>query len=103
MARQRLKGSFLVENRLYAPRQWRRHGRRIQILWRSRHGSAAEGSTERRRKMRPALLVLVLDPAALLLPAADLLCQLVGGNSSPQSSRCSQTAADASTPTRPIC
>jgi len=27
----------------------------------------------------PTLLVLVLDPAALLLPAADLLCQLVGG------------------------
>jgi len=53
MARQRWKGSFLVENRLYAPHQWRRHGRRIQILWRSRHGSAAEGSTERRRKMRP--------------------------------------------------
>ena len=38
--------------------------------------SAAEGSTER---CDPALLVLVLDPAALLLPAADLLCQLVGG------------------------
>ena len=42
--------------------------------------SAAKGSTDSdAERCDPALLVLVLDPAALLLPAADLLCQLVGG------------------------
>jgi len=43
--------------------------------------SAAKGSTDSdAERCDPALLVLVLDPAALLFPAADLLCQLVGSN-----------------------
>ena len=40
----------------------------------------AKGSTDSdAERCDPALLVLVLNPAALLLPTADLLCQLVGG------------------------